>query len=103
MTTLAANLADFAIGAYQRYLSPHKGYCCAYRVHTGRRSCSAYARRVNQRLGFFALIEALPEQFSRCRVAYQTMHTATALENKDKNNKICKDTCDPCQTASCCF
>ena len=24
---------------YQRRLSPHKGFCCAYRAHTGRRSC----------------------------------------------------------------
>jgi len=23
------------ISAYQRYLSPRKGYCCAYRAHTG--------------------------------------------------------------------
>ncbi|MBS7809100.1 membrane protein insertion efficiency factor YidD [Variovorax sp. PCZ-1] len=109
MTSLAANFADSAIGAYQRYLSPHKGFCCAYRVHTGRRSCSAYARGVTQRLGLFALVTALPKQFSRCKTAYQSMQTAIALENNNKNNQrkedenICKDFCDPCQAATCFF
>ena len=36
-------LALVAIGAYQRYVSPYKGFCCAYRAHTSRASCSALA------------------------------------------------------------
>ena len=59
-----------AIGAYRRYLSPHKGFCCAYRKVTGRRSCSAYALAIVQRLGAVALVQALPRQFARCRAAY---------------------------------
>jgi len=34
-----------AITGYQTYLSPYKGFCCAYRVHTGRKSCSALGFR----------------------------------------------------------
>ncbi len=40
-----------AIGVYQRYVSPHKGFCCAYRVHTGRASCSVLGARVIRRWG----------------------------------------------------
>jgi putative component of membrane protein insertase Oxa1/YidC/SpoIIIJ protein YidD len=40
-----------AISAYRRHLSPRKGYCCAYRVHAGGASCSAYGQRVIARYG----------------------------------------------------
>ena len=62
--------ATIAIGAYRRYLSPYKGFCCAYRQVTGRRSCSAYALAVVERLGALALLQALPRQFARCKAAY---------------------------------
>lgn len=67
--SLAAAAADAAIGAYQRYVSPFKGFRCAHRVHTGRRSCSAFARGVVQRVGVLALFTALPRQFERCGAA----------------------------------
>lgn len=70
---LGSALADSAIGVYQRYVSPYKGFRCAYGVHTGRRSCSAYARGIVQRLGAGALREAMPRQFARCRAAYAVM------------------------------
>ncbi|MDK2125094.1 membrane protein insertion efficiency factor YidD [Parachitinimonas caeni] len=75
-----------AIVAYQRYLSPHKGFCCAYRHLTGHHSCSEYARRIVQRKGALALWVALPRQFERCRMAYATL-LAMPTENKkrDKN------------------
>lgn len=62
--------AAAAIGAYRRYLSPYKGFCCAYRRVTGRRSCSAYALAIVQRIGALALVQALPRQFARCKAAY---------------------------------
>ncbi|MFA9217287.1 MAG: membrane protein insertion efficiency factor YidD [Sphingomonadaceae bacterium] len=39
------------IRLYQRYLSPRKGYACAFRVHHGRDSCSAYGYRCIDRHG----------------------------------------------------
>lgn len=50
-STILASLALRAIRAYQSYLSPHKGFVCSYRVHTGRDSCSAYGHRVIGRYG----------------------------------------------------
>ena len=87
--------ASAAIGIYQRYLSPHKGFCCAYRVHTGRRSCSAYALGIVERVGALALFTALPRQFARCKTAALAValsKIATEKENKDKSTK--DDSCD---------
>ena len=70
--------AAAAIGAYRRYLSPYKGFCCAYRTVTGRRSCSAYALAVVERLGALALLQALPRQFARCKAAYARWLAAAA-------------------------
>lgn len=44
--TCGKHLALWAIRAYQRYVSPRKGFSCAYRVLTGRDSCSAYGYKV---------------------------------------------------------
>ena len=46
-------LALAAIRLYQRHLSPHKGFCCAYRVHTGRASCSSLGYRAIRRFGLW--------------------------------------------------
>lgn len=55
-----------AIGLYQRYLSPHKGFCCAYRAHTGRASCSALGARVIRRWGVWRGLGVLKLRLRRC-------------------------------------
>jgi putative component of membrane protein insertase Oxa1/YidC/SpoIIIJ protein YidD len=67
-----------SILAYQRWISPHKGYCCAYRRLTGARSCSEYARQTVLAHGVVTLARALPRQFARCRRAYATLLAMTA-------------------------
>lgn len=102
MATIAASMADNAIGVYQRYISPYKGFCCAYRAHTGKRSCSAYGRAVVQKLGLLALLAALPKQFERCRVAYRSMATSAvgaslALRSREKKGSKAENCIDlPC-------
>ena len=95
--------AASAIGLYQRYVSPHKGFCCAYRVQTGRRSCSAYGKTIASRLGFLALIEALPRRFARCKASFVALASAArsrpavaTSEAEDEQRKGRKDRdCDP--------
>ena len=70
--SLLAVLLLAAITFYQRRLSPHKGFVCAWRFHTGRASCSEYARRIVRRCGALALWVALPRQFERCRCVHAT-------------------------------
>ncbi len=50
-STLVVKSAMLCIEAYRRYLSPHKGYICAYHAATGRSSCSRYGQRAIGRCG----------------------------------------------------
>ena len=59
----------FLIGLYQRYISPYKGYSCAYRKVTGRRSCSEYARYAIRRRGLLVAFQLQRRQFIRCAEA----------------------------------
>lgn len=64
-------IALLAIKAYQRYVSPHKGFCCAYRAHTGYSSCSALGYRAIRRYGVLQGITVLQQRFQRCSAAHQ--------------------------------
>jgi putative component of membrane protein insertase Oxa1/YidC/SpoIIIJ protein YidD len=61
------------ITAYQKYLSPLKGFSCAHRVLHRGESCSQYVKRTILERG---LSDALPEtrqRFRDCRSAYLTI------------------------------
>ena len=91
------------INFYQHYLSPYKGFCCAYRARTGRRSCSAYAKAVVARLGVHALFDAMPRQFARCKAAYASLSAAATMPNgeqKEERRKKWWDNCD-CNPLNC--
>ena len=57
------------IGVYQRYVSPRKGYCCAYRACTGGRSCSSYAKRSIARAGLVGGLVLLRRRLKSCAIA----------------------------------
>ena len=59
------------ITGYQRYVSPHKGFCCAYRVLTGRKSCSSLGFRVVRRYGVLKGITVLRRRLYLCGVAHR--------------------------------
>ncbi|MGM9482723.1 membrane protein insertion efficiency factor YidD [Roseateles sp. NT4] len=63
-----------AIGIYQRYVSPYKGFCCAYRAHTGGPSCSALGTRVIRRHGLLAGTVLLRRRLRRCGEVYRHFH-----------------------------
>ncbi|MCC7643806.1 MULTISPECIES: membrane protein insertion efficiency factor YidD [unclassified Janthinobacterium] len=64
--TCGKHLALWAIRAYQRHLSPWKGFRCAYRVLTGRDSCSAYGYRVIERHGLRTGLPLLQRRLRAC-------------------------------------
>lgn len=64
-------IALLTIRAYQRYLSPLKGFCCAYGAHTGRRTCSALGYRAIQRYGVRGGLLILRRRLYLCGVAYR--------------------------------
>jgi putative component of membrane protein insertase Oxa1/YidC/SpoIIIJ protein YidD len=64
-------IALVLIRLYQRFISPYKGFACAYRVHTGCASCSALGYRAIRRFGLVQGIAVLRMRFHRCGVAYR--------------------------------
>ncbi len=66
-----SNFILAAIRAYQRYVSPYKGFSCAYRFHTGRESCSALGYRAIQIHGVLAGFVILRERLYLCGVTHR--------------------------------
>lgn len=54
------------IRAYRRWISPHKGFACAHRVHGGGASCSAVGLRLLRRHGLWDGWPLLRERLRRC-------------------------------------
>lgn len=88
-----------AIRIYQRFLSPHKGFRCAYRAHTGRASCSTLGYRAVRRHGVFGGLGLLRERTDRCGVAHRRLTVRpAALQRGDCD---CDLPCD-CGLADAC-
>lgn len=86
-----------AIRTYQRYLSPYKGFSCAYRVLTGRRSCSELGFRAIRRHGIRAGLAILRQRTHLCGVAHrrQPPFHASAFHSQ---RGFCDPGCDlPCE------
>jgi len=69
---LLVGLALSAIRGYQRHLSPHKGFSCAYRCATGRGSCSAHGYRVIERFGLWTGLALLRRRLRLCGDTYRS-------------------------------
>ncbi|ATD62555.1 MAG: membrane protein insertion efficiency factor YidD [Janthinobacterium svalbardensis] len=67
--TCGKHLALWAIRAYQRYVSPRKGFSCVYRVLTGGTSCSNYGYRVIARHGLRPGLVLLQRRLCACGAA----------------------------------
>lgn len=66
---VGARTAIAAIQAYQRYLSPYKGYRCAHRLHHGGESCSQYVKREIEEEGLVGIRAKAAARFAECREA----------------------------------
>ncbi len=74
MTIALTWLALLAIRGYQRWLSPYKGFHCAYRVyHSGSEGCSGYGRRVIGRYGVFTGYRLLQRRMGDCSAAAERL------------------------------
>jgi putative component of membrane protein insertase Oxa1/YidC/SpoIIIJ protein YidD len=73
-----------AISSYQRHVSPRKGFACAYRVATGRCSCSEFARRLVHRVGTLTSARLLAGRFRRCGEASAALSESAEQKPKSK-------------------
>jgi putative component of membrane protein insertase Oxa1/YidC/SpoIIIJ protein YidD len=94
-------LALAAISFYQRYLSPLKGFNCAFRRHTGRDSCSAYGKRVIARHGLPVGLELLRRRLDDCHEIHQHYHPAMPAMSKRHRAQAgnCDLSCDASDVA----
>jgi putative component of membrane protein insertase Oxa1/YidC/SpoIIIJ protein YidD len=61
----------WAIHFYKRFISPHKGFGCAYRVQTGRASCSTLGYRAIRHHGVLPGLSVLRRRTYLCGVAHR--------------------------------
>ncbi|MBY0234022.1 MAG: membrane protein insertion efficiency factor YidD [Burkholderiaceae bacterium] len=96
-------LALGLIRAYQRWLSPYKGFSCAYRVHCGRASCSALGYRAIRRHGCWQGLGLLRERLQRCGIAHRRYGCAPAPRLAQISQRgLCDAGCDlPVDCPSC--
>jgi len=95
-----------AIYAYQRYLSPHKGYGCAYRLAHGGTGCSGYAKHTITDLGVLKAIPLILKRFAQCKQAALTLHADKSDKNDNGETQRDRKTrwydyCDPCGGCYC--
>lgn len=89
-----------AITGYQRYVSPHKGFCCAYRAHTGHQSCSVLGFRAVRRFGVLAGLAILRRRTNLCGVAHRRF-SAVRRHALHSQQGFCEVGCDlPCELPS---
>lgn len=83
-------LALFIIKLYQKYISPYKGFSCAYRLHTSRSSCSKLGYRAIRRYGLISGVNLLNQRTYLCSVAYRRFsHFSAKSLTKQRGD------CDP--------
>ena len=81
MTALAVG----AIGFYQQFISPYKGFRCAYRARkrSRRRSCSEFAKQLLQRVGVTRFWPLMRRRFDKCRTAAAALATSAGPHRLD--------------------
>ncbi len=83
LNRLAAKLIRF----YQKYISPHKGFRCAYAVKHQDLSCSEYARVTLLQTSFFKSLALIRHRFHDCKLAAAMLNE----EREKKRNKYCSN------------
>lgn len=70
-----SKLALGGIWTYQQYISPKKGFRCAYSVAHGGTGCSGFAKHAIRDHGLWRALPAIRQRFRDCRAAYEDIRT----------------------------
>jgi putative component of membrane protein insertase Oxa1/YidC/SpoIIIJ protein YidD len=81
--SIADRIVLKGVRAYQQYLSPHKGFCCAYRKLHETESCSEFFRLTVQKEGLIAAIPQFQERLTDCKQAYLILKAQAAESQED--------------------
>ncbi|WP_120512811.1 MULTISPECIES: membrane protein insertion efficiency factor YidD [Photobacterium] len=95
-------LAIRAIQGYQRYLSPHKGFRCAYAAFHNGPSCSGAVITILQTSHWTTIGKEISQQFKACKAAsLQLQASRSRRKRRRKEDDI--DWCDPIATSCLCW
>lgn len=93
LVSCAATVALRGIRAYQRYLSPYKGFSCAYRVLAAGDSCSAYGYKVIARQGLRLGWPLLQRRLRACGERHR-QHRAAHAPGRSSRHRAQAGYCD---------
>jgi len=107
-------IAIWGINLYQKYLSPYKGYRCAYGVYHQNGTCSSIIKSHIQEHGLIKAYPMIRGQFDACKVAYAALQARSEEEQNESCWKSAKDeakeqaveegagcACDSCSGVDC--
>lgn len=77
----------FLITLYQKYLSPYKGFRCAYACYHHSLSCSARVKNIIAEHGLLAGWPLIKQQFKDCHLAYQALETEREKREREKRQR----------------
>jgi putative component of membrane protein insertase Oxa1/YidC/SpoIIIJ protein YidD len=81
--TIHDKAAISIVNAYQQYISPHKGFTCAYRTAYSAPSCSEYFKQIISSNGLWSALSELLHRGKECSMAAKML----AEIKKDKDGK----------------
>lgn len=74
LTSFIQWLVVSLISIYQKYLSPVKGFSCAYRIHHNAESCSTYVKQAFMQQDLKTAIALSKRRFQDCSTAAQAIN-----------------------------
>jgi len=96
ITVVMDNVAIAFITTYQKYLSPYKGFRCAYSVFHNADSCSKHIVNCIKKYGLIGGWDNIKKQFSLCSLA------KIKLQDKEEKEKEKEKCCQPADICSGC-
>ncbi|MEL7154027.1 MAG: membrane protein insertion efficiency factor YidD [Pseudomonadota bacterium] len=105
---IASTISLWLIRFYQRWLSPRKGYRCAYAVHHGGPGCSGFAKNAISENGLWEAIPLVRERFRLCASAASNASSSERPERRDERearrckNQLCGEAACNLPALACC-
>lgn len=84
-------IATAGIRSYRRYISPHKGFACAYRLNCGGASCSNFAETAIRRHGIWQGFRLLRRRLRLCTQAHGMVRPRRLQRSHGHQAGFCDD------------
>ena len=97
---MLSRAALIGIAGYQRWLSPRKGYACAYRMVHGGTGCSGHAKAAIRDHGLWAALPLIRARLAACGEAAALLRQRAGTQDKDRRKK--GHWADGCDCSPCC-